>query len=724
MLQCYEKNPTVRSTARKAFRAQKTAELSAVGRIVQHVLWRDDGVGVQWKKAPKPRSPTKAATATNTASTAIDVDSSPPRRTAVLPPSSPPTPAERRKTPPQTVKHQPASSTSTPVHDQTPHDSIPPNSMTNPPAPAVQPEAGPSRLSPNKSAPNPTPQDTPTLTLKEQKIQQRTEAKAEANKRKAESGDLAISTDKAAKQPKTSQTVASEAAQEPVLTKKQRKELNRERQEELALNASVPRTPSQKKSDRKKAVKARDAARLAKAQRKENDRLNRLAKSAAQEGVLTSTNAIPLRHGPTPGSMPDRAIEIEGNSEAAGPTIKDKGKGKAREIVDLSETKAAEGEERRGPGNSNVRTIVDLTRESGDVDGKAGSSSTPKPSNSSVKKSVNLPLEADGPTSSGPSNSRVAVRPPANPISSASLVRPARPPSISSTPSAHSSRPPVPTGPSVRPRPPPSHPTGLSTLPSRPPNSIPLTTRPSTTPAFTARPSPPSSTVPRPPPSSNTIHRPPPSANTRPPHTASTGRPPLPGTTMPRPPPPTINGAGVSTGRPPPQPQYQNQAGQSSYSERQALAALARPPLSGQSTRPPPSKFTARPPTAPPAPGRPAAPARPSAARPVPAPPRPILSGTNQTKPMQRNQTLPSSSPMSSGTDLFPSRSMTPAVVTPRYTELRQALSEKMEEMDNWTSMLVDLPDRAEMTRRQIDRTRQECFDLQKQMREEKEKTH
>jgi hypothetical protein len=45
-----------------------------------------------------------------------------------------------------------------------------------------------------------------------------------------------------------------------------------------------------------------------------------------------------------------------------------------------------------------------------------------------------------------------------------------------------------------------------------------------------------------------------------------------------------------------------------------------------------------------------------------------------------------------------------------------------MEEIDNWTSMLTDLPDRAEMTQRQIDRTRQECFELQKQMREEKEK--
>jgi hypothetical protein len=71
---------------------------------------------------------------------------------------------------------------------------------------------------------------------------------------------------------------------------------------------------------------------------------------------------------------------------------------------------------------------------------------------------------------------------------------------------------------------------------------------------------------------------------------------------------------------------------------------------------------------------------------------------------------------------LIPSRSLTPAVATPRYNELRRALSEKMEEMDNWTSMLVDLPDRAEMTQRQIDRTRQECFVLQKQMRDEKDK--
>jgi len=73
---------------------------------------------------------------------------------------------------------------------------------------------------------------------------------------------------------------------------------------------------------------------------------------------------------------------------------------------------------------------------------------------------------------------------------------------------------------------------------------------------------------------------------------------------------------------------------------------------------------------------------------------------------------------------MVPSRSLTPAVTTPRYIELRRLLSEKMEEMDNWTSMLSDLPDRAEMTQRQIDRTRQECFVLQKQMRDEKDKVN
>jgi hypothetical protein len=45
-----------------------------------------------------------------------------------------------------------------------------------------------------------------------------------------------------------------------------------------------------------------------------------------------------------------------------------------------------------------------------------------------------------------------------------------------------------------------------------------------------------------------------------------------------------------------------------------------------------------------------------------------------------------------------------------------------MEEIDNWTSMLADLPDHAGKTERQIERTKTECFVLQKQMREEKTK--
>ena len=46
-----------------------------------------------------------------------------------------------------------------------------------------------------------------------------------------------------------------------------------------------------------------------------------------------------------------------------------------------------------------------------------------------------------------------------------------------------------------------------------------------------------------------------------------------------------------------------------------------------------------------------------------------------------------------------------------------------MEEMDNWTSMLTDMPENITPIERQIARTRKECFDLQKQMREERERT-
>lgn len=69
------------------------------------------------------------------------------------------------------------------------------------------------------------------------------------------------------------------------------------------------------------------------------------------------------------------------------------------------------------------------------------------------------------------------------------------------------------------------------------------------------------------------------------------------------------------------------------------------------------------------------------------------------------------------------SRSITPSNISNRFDELKRALHAKMVEMDNWTSMLTDMPDSAELTQRQIDKTRTECFDLQKQMREERERT-
>lgn len=69
------------------------------------------------------------------------------------------------------------------------------------------------------------------------------------------------------------------------------------------------------------------------------------------------------------------------------------------------------------------------------------------------------------------------------------------------------------------------------------------------------------------------------------------------------------------------------------------------------------------------------------------------------------------------------SRSVTPSNVSARYDDLKRQLGSKMVEMDNWTSMLTDMPDRVELTQRQIARTREECFDLQKQMREERERT-
>lgn len=152
--------------------------------------------------------------------------------------------------------------------------------------------------------------------------------------------------------------------------------------------------------------------------------------------------------------------------------------------------------------------------------------------------------------------------------------------------------------------------------------------------------------------------------------------------------------------------------GQSSYSERQALAALARPPV-GQPVRPVGSKFMPRP--------APTIQARPIAPNGLPGSRPPGSADASQARSLHPGSTLSSSSPLG-GPEMLPSRSTVPAVTTPRYKELRRLLSEKMEEMDNWTSMLVDLPDRAEMTQRQIDRTRQECFVLQKQMRDEKDK--
>jgi hypothetical protein len=711
VLQCYEKNPTVRSTARKAFRAQKTAELSAIGRIVQHVLWRDDGVGVQWKKkARKSKSPTKPAnTIANSASRPSIVETSPPLRTAVPPPTAHHTPAERSKTPPMTVKPEPSSSTSTPDVNQPSRHPLPPKPKRDPPQPKVQPIAGPSRLSPIKLIPVSLPQASPGSTQNQQ-TQLRTEAKLEANKRKAETDILARSPDKAAKQPRTSQPVVTEAARDTILTDEQREERDRQHQEEYALNGQPTADANVKTMDHKNPLNANVNEPPKKKGKNRHNSLKKREKHAAKmrekrrqqdleaRGEGSGTNTTPL----PPSSSSWQVPEKEGKQETAGTSSTDKGKGKAREITDLSNHKVAEGLRRLGdekaPGKGKAKEIVDLTKESKAV----GISSTSKPINNYHNTSLNSTSGPSGSMPTGFSNPRAPVRPSANPTSTTSS-------SFPSKPVAPPIRPPAPAVAPIRSRPPPHHALGASASSSRPPAPIPLAGRSNTTTNVVARPSPPSSTAPRPPPS----HRAP----------AGPVRPSPPSTTVPRPPPSSImNGASVSAGRPTPQPQYQNQVGQSSYSERQALAALARPPPPGQTVRPPVSKFTPRQPTAPSAPGRPAMSVRPSAGRPISAPGRPTTNDTSQVRPIQRNQNLSSSSPMSGG-DMLPLRSITPFIVTPRYTELRQALSEKMEEMDNWTSMLVDLPDRAEMTQRQIDRTRQECFDLQKQMREEKEKS-
>jgi hypothetical protein len=177
-----------------------------------------------------------------------------------------------------------------------------------------------------------------------------------------------------------------------------------------------------------------------------------------------------------------------------------------------------------------------------------------------------------------------------------------------------------------------------------------------------------------------------------------------------RPAPPSSSSSTGSVYRPPSQhqPQYQPPISGGSYSERQALAALARPPQGGPSTRPHAARFTPRPPGA-------ATAGRPPPVRPTAGPTVPVRPPPSSVRPPPPSAARPPPRPTLS------SRSITPSNVSARYDELRKALSKKMEEIDNWTSMLTDLPDHAGQTERQIERTKAECFVLQKQMREEKE---
>jgi hypothetical protein len=519
-------------------------------------------------------------------------------------------------------------------------------------------------------------------------------------KRKAEDDTPEVDSSKPAKLPKVDSTARHQLSSEEfrALSKTEKKALKykieAERKELVARHGANGVDFKLKKQ--KKSPSERKKIRKEKERLKEEEDRNRLptphqvvekiAKGATEAvSTVMKSSDVPQSSKSHPATT-SNSVGKRGEKSTGNSTIKTSGA--TKRVIDLSDDTMVNGTANEFPKDKSkgkARDIVDLTKDSSNdkpnppparnpAKAATTSSTAPKPATIPARPAASSSTSRVG-VSTGP-----AVRP--------NTVRPPVPPT--------SVRPTAPVRPSVRP--PTTAPVRLSAsnVPSRPLAFNSSAARPP--PHYPIGRPPQSTTVARPPISTSSTARPP---------TSALGRPPPPRTTNLR-----IPSDSSDITRPTAHPQYQTPAGQSSYSERQALAALARPPI-GQPVRPAGTKFLPRPAAT--IQARPVAPTASLGGKPS------ASTDVNQTRSIHRTSTLSSSSPLG-GIDMLPSRSLTPAITTPRYKELRRLLSEKMEEMDNWTSMLVDLPDRAEMTQRQIDRTRQECFVLQKQMRDEKDK--
>ena len=523
-------------------------------------------------------------------------------------------------------------------------------------------------------------------------------------KRKPADDSPELDSSKPAKLPKVDSAAAHQLSSEDwfALSKSEKKILARkieaERKELIALHGKdgvdfKPKKQKKSASERKK-IRRREEERL----KEEEDRNKSSAPhqvtegsiNGATEAVSTAVKASDVSQSrmSNPALISDM-VGKRGEKSTTNPAIKTSGAFKR--VIDLSNDPTISGPAKtdlsKGKNKGNPRDIVDLTQDS------SNDLPNPTPARSAAKAIttstiVSRPATIPARTTVSAAASRPGV--PLGPTAKPSAVRPPVPPT--------SLRPTASVRPAVRP---------ATSVPVRPPASNALPVRPSLTNGPAARSSLNSTTI-RPPPGTAGA-RPPPGAIAlaRPPHSALGRPPPLTKTISHR-----IPSDSSDITRPTAHPQYQAPLGQSSYSERQALAALARPPV-GQPVRPAGNKFMPRP--------APTIQARPIAPNGLPGSRPSSSTDVNQTRSLHPGSTLSSSSPLG-GPEMLTSRSSAPAVTTPRYKELRRLLSEKMEEMDNWTSMLVDLPDRAEMTQRQIDRTRQECFVLQKQMRDEKDK--
>ena len=642
---------------------------------------------MQWKKARNTKSPTKQATVSTSSTSRSPL-------TIELPSSSqlPTAPSvqleyiERQGTPPVILRPESpiCMATRTPTQS-TDHSSTPGHIIDATVSIEQSPEAGPSRASPASSASIPLADDKQSLTENHPKGPNGKDC-AEIKKRKASAGTPSDITVKASKLPKVDPEPATvEAVKAKRLAKLARKALAKaQRSEETALNGEAGPLHAKKA---KKTASEKKKIRREKEEKQKSKQAHIRAHADKLKTGPTSAHAISLPKAPALSSaIPSAHMEQRKGNEGVGNSNADKGKAKAKDVVDLSGDGmahvSAKGDALRGKDVFKDREIVDLTKESSSDKVKpptTSASARPSTKSSSIPQIPVVPARTPTPTSSRP------LVPPGL------AIRPSQPARIPVTRAQVTGS----AGPRPIPRPP-------STAAARPPTSSSAPFRASLPNDHV--PPPPFKAI-RPPPSTS-LARPPPNAPVIQPTSGASTRPPPPRPMQSRP--PTENFGEI--GRTAPPPQYHAPAGYSSYSERQALAALARP-SAGQPVRPAGTKFT------PSVPGRPAAPARPPHIRPS------TSVNPSQNRSMNGSSTLSSSSPLGA-TDMMPSRSLTPAVTTPRYIELRRLLSEKMEEMDNWTSMLSDLPDRAEMTQRQIDRTRQECFVLQKQMRDEKDKVN